>query len=562
MKAQTLNCETDSDLIERACRHDRAAFEQIVSKYQNLLCSVAYSRCGDFATSEDAAQEAFCIAWRSLDTLREPDKLAAWLCGIVRHIAADAARRQHSRRELEAGEELNDLSSASSDPAANAVSREEEALVWESLEEIPETYREPLVLFYRHDHSVAEVAVALELTEEAVRQRLSRGRTMLRERVASVVEGTLRRSRPTRAFTMAVMAGLSASAAGKSALAGGGSAAASTALATAAKSTLPGLLGAAAGSLIGVFGGSLGLAAPAQLAPTRRERDFLMRAALRTAVVSCLLGGLMLIAALRRSGFTNIAWTTFVVSWVIALNLYIFAEVIRGIRRVKKIRQETTPDADPNPSPVKRLAAQIQNRYEPRHYRSSTELFGIPLLHINALPSPESDQGRISWTTGWLAMGQRARGFIAIGGLSQGIISIGGGSVGLISIGGIACGAVCLSGAALGVLAAGGLSIGWQAFGGLAFGWDLAVGGAAIAWHSAFGGLSIAHDYAVGGSVRAAHANDEIARQMLASEPLVQLAHWLPQHQGLMTVGCLTVLFAFLSVFIYATQRRKRNPQS
>ena len=61
-------------------------------------------------------------------------------------------------------------------PAESALSREEETVVWRTLEQIPETYREPLILFYREDQAVAEVAAALDLSEDAVKQRLSRGR--------------------------------------------------------------------------------------------------------------------------------------------------------------------------------------------------------------------------------------------------------------------------------------------------------------------------------------------------------------------------------------------------
>jgi zinc protease len=69
-------------------------------------------------------------------------------------------------------------------------------------------YRDPLILFYRNGDSTAEVADALELSEETVRQRLSRGRGMLNERVARLVETGLRRSNPAKAFTIAVLAAL------------------------------------------------------------------------------------------------------------------------------------------------------------------------------------------------------------------------------------------------------------------------------------------------------------------------------------------------------------------
>src|SRR5262249_9316299 len=81
-------------------------------------------------------------------------------------------------------------------------------LLWRTLAEMPESYREPLVLFYREDRSVAEVAMKLDLTEDAVKQRLSRGRAMLREEMAALVESTLVRSKPSAAFPVGGLAAL------------------------------------------------------------------------------------------------------------------------------------------------------------------------------------------------------------------------------------------------------------------------------------------------------------------------------------------------------------------
>ncbi len=80
--------------------------------------------------------------------------------------------------------------------------------MWRSLEKIPEIYREPLVLFYRQQQSIEQVALALELTEDAVKQRLSRGRKLLQEEVQAFVEGALRRTAPNQSFSSVVMSAL------------------------------------------------------------------------------------------------------------------------------------------------------------------------------------------------------------------------------------------------------------------------------------------------------------------------------------------------------------------
>lgn len=547
---------SDAQLWDQAGRGEFAAFEEIVKRYQNLLCSVAYSRCGDFAVSEDLAQEAFWVAWNSRDSLRDPARLSAWLCGIVRNLAADATRKRKSRREEGASDDLESIRSGEIDPSESAISREEEELVWDSLQEIPETYREPLVLFYRDDQSVAEVARALDLSEDAVKQRLSRGRALLRERVASLVEGALLRTRPSAAFTMAVMAGITASAVGKSVLAGSASVS-STLLATGVKAALPGVFGVLAGGVFGLLGGYLGVAAPAQMAPTRTERQYLMRSAARVTLVSLVLTIGFVIGTCFRSRFSTLAWTIFTISWVTVMNLYIVVEVVWMLHQVKRIRQSTSPESDPNDSPVKAWIDNQASSYEPRRYRSQWEFLGIPLLHLNALPASSDPEAPAPWTVGWIAIGDKARGFIALGGIAQGVFAFGGLSCGLVAFGGCAIGGLVLGGGALGALALGGLAIGWQAAGGGALGWDLAVGGGAWAHRAAHGGAAYATEFAVGGAARAAHANDELAKQTLSSEPLVRGMEWFIQNRSTITPTYIVSVGLLVVLLTWATRRKK-----
>jgi RNA polymerase sigma factor (sigma-70 family) len=199
---------SEADLVQKSVAGSSAAFSEIVARYQTLICSLTYSGTGSLSRSEDLAQEVFLVAWKELRKLREPAKLRSWLCGIARRLTANTVRRD-VREPIFAAEQIDaEQHSAAPDPAEQTISREEEAILWRSLEQIPETYREPLVLFYRDGQSVEHVANALELSEDAAKQRLSRGRKMLQEQVALFVEGALRQSAPGRAFTLGVIAAL------------------------------------------------------------------------------------------------------------------------------------------------------------------------------------------------------------------------------------------------------------------------------------------------------------------------------------------------------------------
>lgn len=75
----------DDQLVAQSLGGNRDAFGKIVSRYQSLICSLAYSATGSLGQSEDLAQETFITAWKHLRQLREKQKLRAWLCGIARN---------------------------------------------------------------------------------------------------------------------------------------------------------------------------------------------------------------------------------------------------------------------------------------------------------------------------------------------------------------------------------------------------------------------------------------------------------------------------------------------
>ncbi|HEX7654953.1 MAG TPA: sigma-70 family RNA polymerase sigma factor, partial [Verrucomicrobiae bacterium] len=200
----------DAALVSATLAGNRDAFGQIVSRYQSLICSLAYSATGSLGQSEDLAQETFITAWKHLGHLRERNKLRSWLCGIARNRINNFLRRE-GREPVRLAEPLEEASENQAPeplPVDHAISQEEAQILWRSLERIPEIYREPLVLFYREHQSVEAVADQLELSVDTVHQRLSRGRKMLQDQVMSFVEGALARSNPGKAFTLGVLAAL------------------------------------------------------------------------------------------------------------------------------------------------------------------------------------------------------------------------------------------------------------------------------------------------------------------------------------------------------------------
>src|SRR5437879_2515257 len=83
----------DAELVARSLAGDRTAFSDIVARYQTLICSLTYSATGDVSRSEDLAQETFVAGWKRLKTLRDPERLRSWLCGIARNLINNSIRK-------------------------------------------------------------------------------------------------------------------------------------------------------------------------------------------------------------------------------------------------------------------------------------------------------------------------------------------------------------------------------------------------------------------------------------------------------------------------------------
>jgi RNA polymerase sigma factor (sigma-70 family) len=196
---------SDAQLVIASRHGDRGAFGQIVRRYQAMVSGVIYSWCGDLHRSEDLAQDAFISAWKSLSGLREPARLGAWLCQIARRRVTDDHRgiaRERLRLERIIPAET---APRAEEPVADMISAEERELLWRTLSQVAEPYRETMILYYRQGRSTADVAGVMEVSEEVIRQRLVRGRQMLKDQVTEVVERGLAKSAPGPQFARSVM---------------------------------------------------------------------------------------------------------------------------------------------------------------------------------------------------------------------------------------------------------------------------------------------------------------------------------------------------------------------
>ena len=321
------------------------AFAELVGRFQNLATSIAFANTGDLQRSEDVAQQAFLVAWQKQKELKDPDRFAGWIKAIVTNVARNE-RRLKENREQNAAVELSEhhAPSTSATPQTKASRAEQNELLWNSLNQIPLEYREPLVLFYREDLSVAAVAEQLELSNDVVKQRLSRGRKMLKQEIETMVEEFLVDSKPSGQFTAGVIAVLpSVSAAAKAtaikvATAKAGQATlGSAAIGKAVAGTLPagallGITGAVLGSGVGLFGSWIGIKYGIKKATSEEEVKIHKELFLAEALFM-----VALMASLVAVGQLPALWQT---SGVVAVQLAFVGALMMSILRFNRRQAE------------------------------------------------------------------------------------------------------------------------------------------------------------------------------------------------------------------------------
>jgi RNA polymerase sigma factor (sigma-70 family) len=168
-----------------------AAFGRLVRRFADMAYGCAHAILGDFHLAQDAAQEAFLIAWRRLETLRIAAAFPAWLRRIVVRQCHRLTRRPGVQTvTLEAA--AADVPAAAPPPPKALEKREMADRVLAAVRALSEPQRMVTTLFYINGYSQKEIADFLEVPLTTVKKRLHDARHRLKERMIQMVDETLK----------------------------------------------------------------------------------------------------------------------------------------------------------------------------------------------------------------------------------------------------------------------------------------------------------------------------------------------------------------------------------
>src|ERR1700730_13795023 len=156
--------------------------ESLVDEHYESLYRYAYRLSGAAADADDLTQETFCKAQASLSQLRDAARAKPWLYRILRNVYLHKRRTEKNHRCISL-EGVDELPGRLPEPLPPVDPQE----LQEALNDLPEVFRTPIILYYFEDFSYRDIAEHMDLPLGTVMSRLARGKAFLRCRLLPVV---------------------------------------------------------------------------------------------------------------------------------------------------------------------------------------------------------------------------------------------------------------------------------------------------------------------------------------------------------------------------------------
>ena len=190
--------ENESQWLKKALKGDHQAFGSLVETYQRPVYNLCYRMLGNAEDAEDAAQETFLRAYKSMKRYDPKRSFSTWLLSIAAHYCIDQIRRR--RYQLVSIEDLPvpDLPDHKPSVETSLSRREEQRRIRALLQVLDATDRAAVVMYYWYDFSYNEIAEALTLTVSAVKSRLHRARRKMAEAWIEEKDEETRTGNPSR----------------------------------------------------------------------------------------------------------------------------------------------------------------------------------------------------------------------------------------------------------------------------------------------------------------------------------------------------------------------------
>jgi cytochrome c peroxidase len=167
----------------RAAAEREAAFGTLLRRHGPMVLDVCRGVLSNEADAEDAFQATFLILARKATSIRKADSVGSWLHGVAYRTSLKARAQSATRQKNEARGSLLRAGRRTVSEPDDLSWREAQQILHEELARLAERYRVPLVACYLEGKTQEEAATQLDLAKSTLKERLERGRSLLRARL-------------------------------------------------------------------------------------------------------------------------------------------------------------------------------------------------------------------------------------------------------------------------------------------------------------------------------------------------------------------------------------------
>jgi RNA polymerase sigma factor (sigma-70 family) len=198
----------DGYIISKCLNGEPETFGLLVDKYKAGIYAFVYTKLHNFHDAEDVTQEIFIKAFKNMKNLRRWDSFLQWLYSIAYNACNEWIRMQSKRLDNNfiADQDPETIEKIMETPSLD--NYHEDTMIDslnESLDALPEMYREVLTLYYLGGMNSEEIAKSLGKSPTSIRQQLSRARAELREEIFTMISATYKQQKLQATFTFRIV---------------------------------------------------------------------------------------------------------------------------------------------------------------------------------------------------------------------------------------------------------------------------------------------------------------------------------------------------------------------
>ena len=178
---------TDYELVQKCLNGEKDYFSEIIKRNKNLVYSVVLKMVNNQEDANDLSQEVFIKIYKNLDKYFPDFKFSTWIVKITTNHVIDYRRKK--KYETVSMENVEYKLISENTPEQDCLEKENRLILNNLVNNLPDIYKVPIVLYHQQGLSYQEIAEAINEPLSKVKNRIFRGRKILKEELLKMKEG-------------------------------------------------------------------------------------------------------------------------------------------------------------------------------------------------------------------------------------------------------------------------------------------------------------------------------------------------------------------------------------